>query len=124
LRGRGRVVREGQDHAGGDDAPIAHDRRAIVQRRVGVEEVDQELSRQQSVDRDPPLDIILKPGFPLEHDQRPIPVPSKLRGRFYQLVDRASGHFVPAGEKLRKPGAGLPELLEGAPDLRLKNDRQ
>jgi hypothetical protein len=71
-----------------------------VQRRVGIEEVDQELTGQQSVDRHTPLDIILKACFPLQDDQRPIAVTRQLRRRFHQLVDGPPGGIVRAGEQL------------------------
>jgi hypothetical protein len=124
LRRGIRIVCQGQHHAGRDDTPITHDGRAIVERGVRVEEVDQQLPCQQAVNGHAALDEVLQSGLALQDDERAVAVAGKLRGRLDQFADRAFGLITGARAELRQPGTGLPELLQRAPDLRLENDRE
>ena len=122
LGGGGGVVREGEDDAGGDDAPVPDDRGAIMERRVRIEEIDQQLARQETVDRYTTFDIILQSRLALEDDQRAVAMPGELRGGLDQFVDGTGRGIVGARPQLGEPEPGLAELLQGAANLGLEDD--
>ena len=71
-----------------------------MERRVWVEDVDQELAREVGVDQNTAVRIVLQTGFTFDDDERPVPQARKLGGGANDFVDRAIEiGFVASGKR-------------------------
>jgi hypothetical protein len=71
----------------GADPSLLHDDGAIVQRRAGREDAEDQIVCEQRVNRDPRLDVVAQSLLSLHDDQTPDLARRQGRGRQDQLVD-------------------------------------
>src|SRR5207249_8610443 len=100
--------------------------RAVVQRGVGKEQADQQLHGDDRVDLDAGLDEVRQPGAAFQHDQRADLAQPQDARRPRDVVDEADDLL--AAQRVRRESAhqhaAAAQLLEHAPQLRLKDDQQ
>ena len=110
----------------GHQAVAADDQRAVVQRGVREEDVDEELDGGDGVDPDPGLDKIRQPDAPLQHDQRADLAGPQDAGRPGDVVDQADPRLAvePVGRQTHERHPAPAQLLHHPAQLGLEEHQQ
>src|ERR1051325_3972002 len=96
-----------------------------MERRVRVEDLQQNLGADDTVDHDARLGVLLKTGLALEHDERALAAFREAAARPGDLVDRALHTLrLVRTQRTVDPTAQSPDALHRAPELRLEDDDQ
>src|SRR5437773_6103700 len=102
------------EEAGRGRRPVAlDDHRAVVERGLGVEDVDQQVVGQEGVEGDAGLDVAPEAHVALDHDDRPRARGGEGGGREHHLVDHlflALAGEGPEERRLAQAGQHLPDL--------------
>src|SRR5262245_45480407 len=108
---------QGQQASGGDDSVSTHYDRAVVQRRVGIEDGLEHLGRDLAVDSNPRGRVVLDPHLTLEGDKRTRVLHAQSLGGSDRLGNRL---VVLAGVESRQRAPDVtdaPQLVESASQL-------
>src|SRR5690606_7879436 len=115
-----RVFRQGQIAPGRRDGVPPDDDGAVMERGVRNEQVDQQLRADDGADRRAGFHVVRQPGLPLEHDERPDPLPGHAVDRpdhVRQLLRIRVGVIDRPGKQLAPA-----QLFQHPPQFRLEND--
>ena len=123
LRRQGTVRREREQASCRHDAVFPNNHGPVVKRRIGNKYVSQQLPRHDAVDGNARVDVVVQADFPFKDDQRASPRFGHRIGNRHDFIDKPLQLLgVQHMARLQKPAS--PDLFQGAPQLRLKDDRQ